>query len=190
MGISESVDADKRRRPPSEAADRKARMYYAAAREYTALQGIPLRSPVRLLDSEMAHRVFLFAKRQRQEVPFVMSVYLRGWGSGWRDYELESLDALRASLAEVGGDVARLEDFVAPGGPGERELAQAMADAEASGFAGAPHYVFHDSVKRRDVGLFGREHLALIRAKLAADGLARNAEVRPEFSHAWQGPGA
>ena len=190
LGISTSVDSDKARRPPSAAADRKARMYYAAAREYTALQRLPLRSPHRLLDSVLAHRVFLFAKRQALEIPFAMSVYLRGWGSGWRDYELESLDQLRASLAELGADVAGLEDFVAPDGPGDRELAQSMREADATGFVGTPHYVFRDSVKGRDVGLFGREHLALIRSKLSAEGLARRSDVDPEFSHAWCGPRA
>ena len=188
LGISTSVESDRRRRPPSAAADRKARMYYAAAREYTALQRLPLRSPYRLLDSTLAHRVFLFAKLQALEVPFVMTVYLRGWGSGWRDYELESIDQLRASLAALGGDLQGLEEFVAPGGPADSELARVMEEADSAGFAGVPHYVFHDPAKNRDVGLFGREHLALIRSKLSAEGLARRADVHPEFSHAWRGP--
>lgn len=189
LGISASVESDKRRRAPSAAADRKARMYYAAAREYTALQHLPLRSPYRLLDSVLAHRVFLFAKHQALEVPFVMSVYLRGWGSGWHDYEIESIDQLRASLADVGGDVAGLEKFVVPGGPADQELARYMQEADSTGFVGTPHYVFHDPEKDREVGLFGREHLALIRSKLSAERLARRADVNPEFSHAWRSPG-
>ena len=32
---------------------------------------------------------FLFAKQQGLEVAFLMQVYVIGWGSGWRDYELE-----------------------------------------------------------------------------------------------------
>lgn len=44
MGISTTV-ANQERRPPSPEADRRARMFYAAARKYTALQGISLRSP-------------------------------------------------------------------------------------------------------------------------------------------------
>lgn len=188
LGVSTRVDPDKRRRPASEAADRKARMYYAAARQYTALQRIPLRSPYRLLDSELAHRAFLFAKRQGLEIPFYMSVCLRGWGSGWREFELESLEQLRDALERVGADISGFGEFVSPGGRGERELAQCMEDGAASGFAGAPHYVFHDPATGREVGLFGREHLALIRSKFAAQGLARSADVRAEFSHAWTGP--
>ncbi len=189
LGISSTVEPDMRRRPPSPAADRRARMYYATAREYTALQGLPLRSPHRLLDSSLGHRVFLFAKRQRLEVPFAMDVYLHGWGSGWRDYELESIDALCGSLARVGGELTGVEAFVATGGPAEAALERCMRAADETGLVGIPHYVFHDTTKNRDVGLFGREHLALIRSKLAAEGRARSAEVRPEFSHAWRGPG-
>ena len=76
MGTSTSVD-ENLRIPPSPEADRKARMYYATARQYTALQGLPLRSPYRLLDAELAHRAFVFAKRQALEIPFMMSVCLR-----------------------------------------------------------------------------------------------------------------
>ena len=190
LGVSTSVEADKRRRPASEAADRKARMYYAAARQYTALQRIPLRSPCRLLDSELAHRAFLFAKRQALEVPFFMSVCLRGWGSGWRDFELESQDQLRDSLAALGADLDGFDAFVEADGEGQRELVKSMEDAAAIGFAGAPHYAFFDEAAGRDLGLFGREHLALIRGKFAAQGLARHADVRSDFSHAWCGPKA
>ena len=62
-----------------------------------------------------------------------------------------------------------------------------MAKADAAGFTGVPHYVFNDTTSGRELGLFGREHLALIREKLGAEGLARSPEVRPEFSHAWRG---
>ena len=62
-----------------------------------------------------------------------------------------------------------------------------MAKADAAGFAGAPHYVFNDASSGRELGLFGREHLALIREKFAVEGLARSPTVRAEFSHAWHG---
>ncbi len=189
MGISTS-DESHERKPPSAGSDRRARMFYAAARQYTAMQQIPLRSPIRLLDVKLAHRVFLFAKQQSLEIPFMMSVCLRGWGSGWREYEVESLDQLRDSLAGVGASVDGLEAFVAPDGPGQQALEQYMEAAHASGFVGTPHYVFDDHATNRRVGLFGREHLALIRFKLSAQGLARNEQVTPDFSHAWRGPQA
>ena len=161
-------------------------MYYTAARQYAALQGLPFRTPHRLLDSEVAHRAFLYAKEQKLEVPFVMAAYVQGWGSGWRAYELESVEQLRLTLQEVGASLTGFEAYVAPDGPGASALERVMQQAEATGFAGVPHYVFHDVASERELGLFGREHLALIRGKLADEGLARAADVSAEFSHAWR----
>ena len=36
-----------------------------------------------------------------------------GWGSGWRDYEIESLDRLRGTLVQVGADTDGLDAFMA-----------------------------------------------------------------------------
>ena len=187
VGVTKSVEPDMKRRPPTPAADRKARMYYTAARQYAVLQGLPFRSPYRLLDSALANKAFLFAKQQGLDVPFLMRVYVQGWGSGWRDYEIESLERLRGTLAEVGARTDGFEDFMARNGAGETEIENCMAKAEAAGFVGVPHYVFNDADSGRELGLFGREHLALIRRKFGAEGLARTPAVRPEFSHAWHG---
>lgn len=188
LGFSTSVEPDMKRRPATPQAERKARTAYAAVRQYTALQGLPFRGPVRLLDSELAQRAFLFAKQQRLEVPFLMSVYLRGWGSGWRDYELESSSQLRDTLTDIGARTEGFEQFIAPHGPGETELGRCMEKAEAAGLIGVPHYAFYDAGSKRQLGLFGREHLALIREKFAEEGLARNSDVSAQFSHAWRGP--
>lgn len=188
LGVSSSVGDDMQRRPPSEAADRKARMYYAAARQYAALQRLPFRSPNRLLDSGLAHRALLFAKAQRLEVPFLMTTYVHGWGTGWREYDLESPEHLKNTLEQVGASMAGFEEFIVSEGAGAKGVEQCMKRAEESGFTGVPHYAFHDSERNRQLGLFGREHLSLIRGKFSAAGLARHAEVKPDFSHAWQGP--
>lgn len=188
LGVSKSVGPEMQREPPSPAADRKARMYYAAAREYAALQSLPFKSPHRLLDSSLAHRALLFAKRQSLDVPFAMWVYLHGWSSGWREFELESAEQLRHACEAVGADTTAFDEFVQPGGEGERALAQIMQAAEQDGLVGTPHYVFTDPDKTRRTGLFGREHLALIRSKFMRAGLARRADVQAEFSHAWTGP--
>mgnify|MGYP001160147671 FL=1 len=187
MGISISLENNERR-PPSAEADRRARMFYKTARQYTALQRIPLRSPYRLLDASLAHRTFLFSKKQMLEIPFMMSVCLRGWGSGWRDIEIESIDQMRNTLNDLKANLDGYETFVEPGGQGEQELTDCMEEANASGFVGTPHYVFQDVLSGRQIELFGREHLTLIRSKLLEQDLARNDEVRAEFSHAWKGP--
>jgi 2-hydroxychromene-2-carboxylate isomerase len=188
IGISTSVEPDMQRRPATPQADRKARTSYAAVRQYAALQGLPFRNPYRMLDSDLAHRALLFAKQQKLEVPFLMNVYLHGWGSGWRDYELESTSQLRSTLEDIGAQTEGFEEFIAPNGPGETELERCMNKAEAAGSIGVPHYVFHDAASKRERGLFGREHLELIRYKYSEQGLARHDGVRAQFSHAWRGP--
>ena len=187
FGLTTRVDPDNKRRPANAASDRKARMYYAAARQYAALQGLPFRSPYRLLDSTLANKAFLFAKQQELEVPFLMHVSVQGWGSGWRDYEVESLEQLRRTLVEIGARTDGLDTYIASNGEADVKLQNCMLKAENSGCTGVPHYVFHDTVLGRELGLFGREHLALIRSKFTADGLARTPSVRSEFSHAWHG---
>lgn len=187
LGISKMGD-DMQRRPPSEAADRKARMYYAAARQYAALQRLPFRSPHRLLDADLAHRAFLFAKAQGLEIPFLMTAYVHGWGTGWREYEPESSKQLQGTLEQVGASIVGFEEFITPGGAGSLELEQCRKRGEQSGLTGVPHYTFHDREQDRQLGLFGREHLSLIRGKFAAEGLARHPAVKPDFSHAWRGP--
>lgn len=188
LGVSASVESDMKRRPTDAAADRKARMYYAAARQYAALQALPFRSPQRLLNSSQAHKAWLFAGQQGQAVLFLMRVYVQGWGSGWRDYDLDSAEQLRTTLEAAGVDLAGYDAFMAAGGAGDEALAACNAAAEASGVTGVPHYVFDDPDTGRQLGLFGREHLALIREKFHAAGLARRADVEPAFSHAWRGP--
>ena len=148
IGVSKSVEPDMKRRPPSPAADRKARMYYTAARQYAALQGLPFRSPYRLLDSTLAHKAFLFAKQQGLEVPFLMRVYVQGWGRGWRDYEVESHPSvpspgLRVSVTSApqpvrtpapvvpppGLAAAGAEAVVLPARPRWRRIARLRSDA-------------------------------------------------------------
>ena len=175
-------------RPPDHHRHWTLQYQYAAAREYAALQQLPFRSPYRLLDSELSHKVFLRAKQQGVEVPYLMDVYVHGWGSGWREYEVESLDQLSGSLEAAGGKSEGLAEFVSAEGAGTQELQELHDKAEASGITGVPHYVFADVEKGRDVGLFGREHLALLREKFGNEGLARNGNVKPDFSHAWRGP--
>ena len=187
LGITTRVDPDNKRRPANSAADRKARMYYATARQYATLQGLPFRSPCRLLDSNLANKAFLFAKAQDLEVPFLMRVCVQGWGTGWRNYEIESLNQLQRTMVEVGAHTKDFKGYMAANGNAEIKLQECMTKAEASGLTGVPHYVFFDTALGHTLGLFGREHLALIREKFAAEGLARSPGVRSEFSHAWRG---
>ena len=60
-------------------------------------------------------------------------------------------------------------------------------DANDSDLVGAPHCIFYDVMSDRQLALFSRDHLALIRSKLSEKSLVRNDSVWAEFSHAWSG---
>merc|ERR1719329_460333 len=101
---------------------------------------------------------------------------------------MESVAQLCETLRDVGVmGTGGFEAYAALGGPGDAELQECQRAAEKSGVAGTPHYRFADGAGKQ-FGLFGREHLALIRLKMHGAGLARRADVRPDFSHAWQAP--
>ena len=185
LGVSTEVSETMERKPLNEAADRKARMYYAAAREYARIQDLPFRSPYRLLDSTLAHKAFLYAKHQNLEIPFMLYVYTKGWGSGWRDFELESTKMISSSLTACGVKMDDFEKFVGEAGKGSDELKKHIAEAEKSGIAGVPHFVLAEEDGNRGLSLFGREHLSLIRLRLAERGLAKSDSISHEFPHTW-----
>ena len=89
---------------------------------------------------------------------------------------------LREAIQSVGGSTETFSEFVADGGAGEAQIRVIQSAAEASGIAGhqaigleipfvyfslsgVPHYVVPPCLTpdSRARGLFGREHLALIR---------------------------
>ncbi len=187
-GVTTEINDEMKRKPLNEAADRKARMFYTTAREYAKLQDLPFRSPYRLLDSELAHKALLFAKQQDLEIAFMLRVCTSGWGSGWREFELESIDDLYQALVECGANLEEFKDYLAKSGVGEKELENCKQAAEASGIAGVPHYVLPDHGTHKGLSLFGREHLSLIRSRLAERDLKRRVSVTPEFLHTWSSP--
>jgi len=180
---SERDLVDRTRRPPSASGDRRARMYYATAREYAKLQGLSIRGPERLLDSRLANLTLLYARRQGLALPYLLAVYGAGWPSGWRDFDMEDVAMLEEVLAGVGGEVGGLRAFLGSA-EGAAEYEEAQSAAVQSGVAGVPHYSLEHDGRRR--GLFGREHLALIRQWLHDEGLSRGPHVRPACSHAWR----
>ena len=101
---------------------------------------------------------------------------------------MESHTLLQQSLSQIGADLSGFDEYMAEGGLGEQELQLCQEAAEAEGIVGVPHYTFDDPETGKTLGLFGREHLALIRGKLHAEGLAKHDAVSPECSHAFVVP--
>ena len=185
LGVSTEVSETMERKPLNEAADRKARMYYAAAREYAKIQKLPFRSPYRLLDSQLAHKALLYAKHQNLEIPFMLFVYTKGWGSGWRDFEMESFEAISNALSECGIQIDSFKGYAEDDDKGAQELREHTVIAENSGIAGVPHYVVEEKGESKGLSLFGREHLSLIRLRLSQRGLAKKSTTSHEFPHTW-----
>lgn len=183
IGVSTEVGPDMVRRPPSAHGDRRARMYYRAAREYARLQGVRIRGPARLLDSRRANMGMLWAARQGRAAEYALDVFRAGWPSGWRDYDMEDPARLAASLRNAGAGADGFAEWLRSGAARD-EYDAAQRAAVRSGAVGVPHYSLDDG--GRHLGLFGREHLALIRGKLHARGLARRPGVTPDVSHAWR----
>ena len=150
----------------------------------------------------------MFARERELAAPFLAHIFAAGWPNGWREFNLESPSHIQAALDEVCGAEAAgsFAEYSVAGGAGDRgdrqmpklppytlhlpahvDLQDAAEAADASGCVGVPHlaWVGDDGKKR---GLFGREHLSLVRRKLHEKGLARREAVEPDISHAWVPP--
>jgi 2-hydroxychromene-2-carboxylate isomerase len=191
MGISTVHDPkDPKRRPANAQAERRAKMYYSVAREYARMMGIEIRGPHSLLTSTAANMGILFTAQEGKAHAYTEAVYRAGWPSGWRDYDVQSIDQLQNTMRSVGlseKSVLAFAKYVAHG-EGERELAECMKEAEESGIVGVPHVVFE--LRGRRTGWFGREHLSFVRHVMHDRGLARRADVRAPISHYWSGGSA
>ena len=163
-------------------------MYYTTAREYAKLQGLAIRGPHSLMNSHESLKGMLFAKKQGLEVEYMKQIFDAGWPSGWRDFDMQSHAQLQEILHQIGADLSGFDEYMQSEGDGEQELQQCQRAAEGEGIVGVPHYTFDDANTGKMVGVFGREHLALIRSKLHAEGLAKHSGVSPECSHAFVVP--
>lgn len=101
---------------------------------------------------------------------------------------MESLADLQGTLQSVGVDTKGFEAFMQRGAEGDQQLAASMREAEEANGCGVPYFVYEDSTTGKRLGLFGREHLALIRLKMHTEGLQRRDDVMPppEFSFAYR----
>ena len=71
------------------------------------------------------------------------------------------------------------------GGEGDQAMHDIASQAHENGLVGVPHFRIHLDPEKPPLGLFGREHLSLIRLKLHERGLAVRPDVTPHISHAW-----
>jgi hypothetical protein len=158
-------------------------MYYATAREYARLQGLKIRGPERLLNARLANMTMLRAREQGVVLPYLEALYGMGWPNGWREADMMDIPTLMLALKQAGGCSEGLQEYLGSE-HAQAEYASVQQAAFASGISGVPHYeIEHDG---RTKGLFGREHLSLIRRWLHKNGLQDRPDVQPDISHAWE----
>ena len=212
LGVTSKHDlSDPRRFAPSEAGDRRAKMYYSTAREYAKAQGLSIRGPKYLLNATTANMGINWCNRVGKGAAYAFAVYDAGWPTGFRDFELENIEQLKDTMTVVGVPHDHVTEFDAYRiGDGPNELKAGMREADTLGCAGVPHICFdmivdEETAMRADstrirvhthpttmdrhflrrTGWFGREHLSFVRHQLHALGLAKRDDVVPDVSHYW-----
>ena len=135
---------------------RRVRYSYMDCRRHAERRGLVIRGPRKIFDSTTSHIDMLYAQRAGVFRPYHDAVFERFWK---RELDIEDAGAIEAVLAEAGADPAGFGDFLA--GEGRSELQRIIDDAHDSGIFGVPSFVLDDEI------FWGREHLALIRKRLA-----------------------
>ena len=136
---------------------RRVRYSYMDCRRLAEGRGLVIRGPRKVFDSTTAHTGMLYAQRAGVFRAYHDMVFERFWK---RELDIEDAGAIAAVLAEAGADPAGFGDFHA--GEGRVALDRIMEDANESGIFGVPSFVLDDGEI-----FWGREHLALIRERLA-----------------------
>ncbi len=155
---------------------RRVRYSYMDARRYANLRGLTIRGPKKIWDSSVAGIGLLYAKDQGVFRAYNDMVYERFWR---RELDIEDPAVIEAVLREAGADVSGFRAYA--GGEGRDLHDRIRAEAEERGVFGVPTFVFDDEI------FWGREHLALVRLRLAERGLARPDVTDPlTISHAWR----
>jgi 2-hydroxychromene-2-carboxylate isomerase len=139
---------------------RRVRYSYMDARRYATLRGLTIRGPQKIWDSTFASIGLLYAKSQGKVEAYNRLVYGRFWK---RELDIESEAVLTSILQEAKVNTANFAEFLVGEG---RFLHEAIrTEAEAMGVFGVPTYILDKEL------YWGREHLPLIRARLADKGL-------------------
>jgi 2-hydroxychromene-2-carboxylate isomerase len=136
---------------------RKVRYLYMDARRLANRQGLTVLGPKKIFDPTVAHIGHLFAKAHGILPAYHQTVSERFWR---RALDIEDRRAIAAVLAEIGGDPASFERYLA--GPGPEDYAAMVATAEQRGVFGVPTFVLDDEL------FWGTDRIGLLRERLAA----------------------
>ncbi|WP_137920895.1 DsbA family protein [Hydrogenophaga sp. 2FB] len=132
----------------------KVKYLYMDCRRLAKLQGLTIRSTVKLWDASLASQAFLFAKSRGRLWAFLDPMLAAFWR---REFDLESAVALEGALVAAGLQASEWRDFQL--GAGYRALEEALVHAESLGVFGAPTFVCEGEL------FWGGDRLDLLKAK-------------------------
>ena len=134
----------------------KVKYLYMDCRRLARLQGLTIRSTVKLWDATLGSQAFLFARARDRLWAFADPVLTAFWR---REFDLESPAALEAALVAAGLEADDWRAYVRQSA--QPAWAQAQAHAEQLGVFGAPTFVYQGEL------FWGGDRLALLEAALA-----------------------
>ncbi len=137
---------------------RRVRYSYMDCRRQANKRGLTIRGPQKIWDSTLAACGMLYAKRQGGAVlrRYHDATFERFWK---RELDIEDPAVVGSILREAGAETAGFPAYLAEG---RKEVERVGRAAEAQGVFGVPTFVLDGEL------FWGREHLADIRAMLAA----------------------
>ena len=186
MGLTTSHDRNNPKRlPPNEGQTRRAKMYYKVGRIYAKAMGLEIKAPKILLSAELANMALIWANKYNLGIEYLEKVYAAGWPNGWQEFDMNNLPNISKVLEKIGvpeTDLVKFESYTKK--QGMKDLEQFNQEAHESGHVGCPHLVFDLNGKR--IGLFGREHISLIRHTMSDLELERNHDVNWQVPHFWK----
>ena len=186
MGLTTSHDRNNPKRlPPNEGQTRRAKMYYKVGRIYAKAMGLEIKAPKILLSAELANMALIWANKYNLGTEYLEEVYAAGWPNGWQEFDMNNLPNISKVLEKIGvpeTDLVKFENYTKK--QGMKDLEQFNQEAHESGHVGCPHLVFDLNGKR--TGLFGREHISLIRHTMSDLELERNHDVKWQVPHFWK----
>jgi len=133
----------------------KLKYLYMDCRRLAKLQGLTIRSTIKLWDATLASQAMLFAKAKGRLWDFCDPLLAAFWR---REFDLESSKAVEGALAEAGLSVAEWQAYLAD--QAQRDLASASELAEQLGVFGAPTFVYRDEL------FWGGDRLDLLESAL------------------------
>ena len=135
----------------------KVKYLYMDCRRLAKLQGLTIRSTVKLWDASLASQAFLFAKQHARLWQFVDPMLAAFWR---REFDLESVTALEEMLVAAGLRASDWQQYLESSA--KRDLSTASAHAEKLGVFGAPTFVHEGEL------FWGGDRLDLLSATIDA----------------------